>query len=67
MIITFINEMPGLEISKISGWVENNELIDALIEKSMFETRQELYNILNLEHSPMKIASGNCFEYLSRI
>ena len=41
-----IEEMPDLEISEITLWESNNEVVNLLAEKTMFETKQDLFNVL---------------------
>ena len=67
MIYKMLDEMPELEIVKI--YVENgvNEIIEALAEKSMFKTKQDLFNILEIQNPPRNDLYTEPYEFISEI
>ena len=65
-IYRMLDEMPDLEVSKISGHISNNDAINALMEKPIFKTKQDLFKII--EFSPSyENDQSEPLEYLSYV
>ena len=61
-----LDELPHLEICRISVKYCNNELLDTLVGRSMFETKQDLFKVL--ETSDKHVAGqSEPHEYLSTV
>ena len=45
---SMIEDMPELEISKISVKHSNNEFLETLMEKCKFDSKQDLFNVLDV-------------------
>ena len=50
MLYNMLDEMPELEFGSLFVWYKNDKvLIDTLLQKSIYKTRQELYKVLKFE------------------
>ena len=66
MFYRMLDEMPEFEISRIKVKQGNNDLINTLATKSMFKTKQDLFNILEFDKNICSEQSEP-YEYLSRV
>ena len=66
MISKMLDQMPELEILKIHVEDGNNDIIEMLAEKSMFQTKEDLFKILKLEY-PSENYYDEPYEFLSDV
>ena len=66
LIYRMLDEMPELEVSKISGFFKNDDVISILAEKPMFKTKKDLFKVIQL-NSIFEPNNFQPFEYLSYI
>ena len=66
MFYKMVEDMPEFEISSIKLKNGNNDLINTLTAKPMFENKQDLFDILEFDSINLPQQSES-YEYLSKI
>ena len=66
VIYNILEDMPEIEIHKIYVKNGTNGMIDILTEKPMFDTKQELYKVLEFQHK-VEDTYTETYEYISEL
>ena len=64
MFYKILEQMPDFEISKICVYNGDNDLIDTLMEKCNFETKQDLFGVLKFMKG-FRPEKSEPYEYIS--
>ena len=61
-----LDQMPDFEIERIEAFIDNNQLIRTLASKPIFQTKQDLFKVLEVnDYGYSKLSER--YEYLSNV
>ena len=66
MFYQMLDQMPDFEIERIEAFIDNNQLIRTLASKPIFQTKQDLFKVLEVnDYGYSKLSEP--YEYLSNV